>query len=284
MSKKKNNNPVEIVDFDVAIPVYSNYEFIIKNLEFLRTSAGGLKYNVYITDDCSPDYKSVGEALWKQVRQDFPEVKSILVHRQNTGYGKSVNDAAHLGKAPFILILNSDILLLPESIKFMIDHMRGAQEVGITFPKLLFFPNSPQSHKPAGKIQHCGIVFDINGNPYHNMIGWEADHPFVNSVKDYNACTGACFIIRRKIWEKLNGYDLSYGKGYFEDVDLCLKVRLEKYLIRYLPMSVGYHFTNASTDKFGVEAFGDIINRNNYIFKQKWEKRIPYDEFILNAM
>jgi GT2 family glycosyltransferase len=270
---------------DIVIPVYGNYEFVEKNLEFIRQSAGKLPYSVYITDDCSPNYKQEGIAFWEKIRKTYPEIKGLLVHKHNTGYGKSVNDAAKLGNSPYILIQNNDILLIGETLQYMVQCLEENKEVGITFPKLLFFPNSQQQHKPAGKIQHAGIVFDIRGNPYHIFLGWDADHPFVNTIKDYNACTGACYMVRRELWDKIGGYDVSYGKGYYEDIDFCLKVRLSSYKIRYLPMAVGYHYTNATSEKFGVEAFGgnESIQRNNFIFHRKWENKIPFDEFIYSA-
>ena len=280
--KKKQQNQVKenSAAVDVVIPVYGNYEFLPKGLELLKDAFNGVSYKVWFVDDSSPEYLTTGKEIWKELKLKYPEIGSVLVHNQNTGYPKSVNDGAALGKAPYLLILNSDVMLSKMSAFFMYTHMESNQEVGIAFPKLLFFPNSNDARRPASKIQHAGVVFDIEAMPYHIFVGWNPDHPFVNSIKDFNACTGAAFMIRRDLWRKLGGYDLAYGRGTYEDMDLSLRVRMTGNKVRYLPMSVGFHFTNASLTKYGV---GFPINQNRQIFLQKFGDKIPYDEIVFSS-
>lgn len=279
MSKKKYTKEPEVL-VDVVIPVYGNYEFLPKGLELLKEAFSGVPYKVWYVDDYSPEYETVGKDFWRQFKLEHPEIGSVLVHRQNTGYPKSVNDGVAMGKAKYLLVLNSDVYFTTMAVKFMVSHMEQNEDVAIAFPKLLFFPNSSDQRRPAAKIQHAGVVFDIDAMPYHIFIGWEPNHPFVNTIKDYNACTGAAFMTRRDLWRKIGGYDLIYGRGTYEDMDLCMRVRLLGGKIRYLPMSVGFHFTNASFEKYQV---GFPVNQNRDIFLQKFKDHIPYDEFIFSS-
>lgn len=125
--------------------------------------------------------------------------------------------------------------------------------------------------------QHIGIVYNILLQPYHLCSGWEGNHPITEQVRDVNAVTGACFLIRRNIWQQLKGFALDYGKGTFEDLDLCTRVRMMGYGIRVLPQAVGYHQANLSVMAAGE---GYPMDRNARIFAAKFETIIPYDDWL----
>jgi len=283
-NKKQNNfinkpvvNKIRPV-LDIVIPVYGNYEMLEQCLLAIPKAAKDVEYRIYLVDDKSPDYEEKGKGFYNYLRLNLPKLGGILINNKNGGYAYACNRGANLGSSRQLMILTTDVILMEDSIKIMSDHLDGSPEVSIVFPKLLFFPNSNDINRPANKIQHCGIAFDINKRPIHLFIGWDSDHPFVNRVKDYNAMTGAVFIIRRELFRRLNGFDESYGKGTFEDVDLAIRVRMTGGLIRYLPMAVGYHGVGMSVEK-AKEEFP--VNRNFDLFKSKFGDIIPFDEWML---
>lgn len=266
---------------DVVIPVWSNYEILPLVFSSLKEGLGDISYKIYCTDDASPDYDEIGRKFWEEAKQK--NNLELIVHRQNTGYGKSVNDAVNAGKSEYVLIMNSDVLMTKDSGLFLYSHIVNNDDVGMVFPKSLFLPNSNNPNKPAGKIQHAGMAFDFEGNPYHLFLGWSSNHPFVNVIRDFNICSGVCILVRRNLWRALGGYDLNYGLGYFEDIDFCMRLRLEtKKNIRYLPMSVIYHGTSTSFEKREkLEKKRYNITKNALYFREKFGGMIPYDEFLL---
>jgi GT2 family glycosyltransferase len=142
---------------------------------------------------------------------------------------------------------------------------------------MLFPLESTDPKRPAGKIQHVGIVYNILQQPYHLYSGWDGNHPATQQVRDVNAVTGACFLIRRNLWQNLKGFSLDYGKGTFEDLDLCTRTRMSGFSIRVLPQAVVYHQANLSVIAAGE---GYPMERNAQIFKAKFGEVIPYDDWL----
>lgn len=262
---------------DIVIPVYSNFEMLEQALKVIPNAAQDITYKLYLVDDNSPDLETKGKGFYKHIRENLPNLAGILQHNKNGGFGKSCNDGANLGSSDYIMILSTDVILGENSIKIMTDHIMGSPEIGIVFPKLMFFPNSKRADRPAGRIQHAGIVFDITKTPVHIYSAWDADHPFVNRVKDYNAMTGATFIIRRKIWYQLKGFDENFGTGTYEDVDLGIRTRMLGHKIRYLPQAWGYHGVGVSSEITGNPF---PMDRNKNYFIAKHNHIIPYDEWM----
>ncbi|MDZ4799666.1 MAG: glycosyltransferase family 2 protein [Bryobacteraceae bacterium] len=52
---------------------------------------------------------------------------------------------------------------------------------------------------------------------------------------------GAFLMVRREAWEAVGGLDESFWPAWFEDVDLCLRLRRAGYSIRYIPDAVAKH-------------------------------------------
>lgn len=276
--KGKIDFKADIRDVDVVIPVFSNFEVVEKAIEALNANTKNVKFQIFLVDDCSPDYHPNGSGFYERAKL-MPNVTRIVRHTANLGFPQTVNDGAKLGNSKYILILNSDVILQSEALEILFIQLEANADIGITAPKLLFFPNSADPARPAGRVQHAGVVFDIQSRPYHIYNGWNSEHPMVNVVRDMNCATGACLLIRRKLFEELGGFDPVYERGTWEDIELCLRVRMLNYKIRYLPQAVGYHFTGLSAEKSG----GFPLNRNASIFKARWGDNIPYDEWIFSG-
>lgn len=85
-------------------------------------------------------------------------------------------------------------------------------------------------------------------------------------------------MVRRNLFNKAGGFDLAYGMGTFEEVDLCFKVRQMGFRIYVNVEAKGYHYTGASVEKKGT---GFPLQSNHAIFRSKWGNTplFMWDEF-----
>lgn len=260
MSKRKG----VLVHLDIIAPVYGQRALLERCLASLEGTAADVAYRLIVVDDASPeDMESVYAGL----------DATILRHQQNMGFPRTVNDGVKTGYAPLVLLLNSDIELQPGCIQAMLSNFADPM-VGIVGAKLLFRPDSVDPTRPAGKVQHAGIAFDIRGMPVHLMLGWDPKHPKANLRRDdMQAVTGALFMTRRSLWEKQKGFDTDYGKGTFEEIQYCLGVREMGYKIVYEPQAEAYHSVGASASD------GFPLGANFALFRAKNMKRLNWEEF-----
>ena len=67
----------------------------------------------------------------------------------------------------------------------------------------------------------------------------------VNVIRNYNAVTAACMMMRRDVFNEVGGFDPDF-RVILNDVDLCFKVRTQGYIVVYTPYAVLYHYEGVS--------------------------------------
>jgi len=274
MSKKRkrqtattNNKPV----VDIVMPVYGQPEFLKCCLESLYAHDAGVPYTVTLVDDVSPD-----EMGWVY---DYAQSQGarVIHNRKNKGFAGTCNTGARNGKAPWVLLLNTDTLVIHDGwLAAMVDE-GSDPKVGVVGCLLTFFPENHPLYvehplRPAGKVQHSGVCFDILGRPYHPFASWSADHPKVQQRREMNTVTGACLMARRQLWRRIGGLEESYSRGNFEDVEFCLRARLAGFKVIYTPKAHLYHFAGGSNNS-------ETAKRNAQLFQLRMGPVVEYDEW-----
>lgn len=269
-----NNRPAQVrssVELDVVMPVHGELDRMESALHHLEEARGDHKLKVWIVDDRSP--VPVNRAELKKLGFGFP--LRVARNARNQGFGASANTGAAQGTAPLILHLNSDVDLQPGSITAMMEEFQDSK-VGVVGARLLFPADSRDKNRPAGRIQHAGIVVGFDGAPFHVHIGWPADHPRANIHQEMQMVTGACMMTRRPLWETLGGFSEVYGRGTFEDVEYCVGVRMKEFKVMYQPEAVGYHYVGASI--LGAKSAYPVL-QNSMIWKIRCGKWVYWDEW-----
>lgn len=261
-------------EVDIVTPLYGGADYLSDLAESLFAHEAGASFQWILVDDATPDDRE-GPAvrrLMKELEEQHENVVAVF-NKVNGGYSHANNLGASKGRAPFILLLNSDTRVLHDGwLGAMLDPFITNPVIGISGAKLLFFHDSMEPNRPAGMVQHAGVVFNIHGNPYHIFVGWSPDHPKVNEARLMRAVTGACLMTRRKIWKHLKGLDPIYGAGNFEDIEYCVRCTSMGYAALYNPAVVLEHYGGGSNNT-------ESAIRNNQIFHLRNEPLLTWDEW-----
>lgn len=257
---------------DVVMPIYGEFERAERALQALEKSNGDHRLRLYLVDDASesPFSRSVN-------MKEFKRFERVWMRRnsENLGFVQTANRGAESGNGHLILFLNTDVELEPEALNAMVQEFEDPA-VGIVGIKLVFPLDSRDTSRPAGTIQHAGIVVGFDMKPFHVHIGWPPDHSRVNQRREMQLVTGACLMTRRSLWEEVGGFAEVYGRGTFEDTEYCVAVRILGFKIIYQPAAVGYHFVGASAMK---NRQGFPVQMNEMIWKIRCGDKIIWDEW-----
>ncbi len=144
-------------------------------------------------------------------------------------------------KGEHILLLNNDIeVISPDWIESMLEHSQR-KEIGCVGAKL-YFPND--------KIQHAGIIIGLGGYAGHSHKMYSRFNPgYFNrlmAIQNLSAVTAACLMVKRTIYDEVNGLDAVNFKVAYNDVDFCLRVREKGYLNLFTPYAELYHHESIS--------------------------------------
>lgn len=260
---------------DIVVTTSGRFDCLEKCLNALEEQTF-TQFKVNLVDGASPAEERIARTdLFEEGWGYEFETKRL---QQNNGFPSVANEGARMGKAPLILFLSDDVVLTPIALDIMVKKMDDPT-IGITGAKLLFPTDSQQGFRPAGKVQHIGLAVNIRGEIVHPLIGWDSDNPKCNISQEVFAVTGACFLIRRNLFEKAGGFDLIFGRGTYEDVNLCLTVRAMGSKIYIDTNALAYHHVGATIEKRPEFAYD--LQGNSLIFLSRWKNSgfIQYDEW-----
>ncbi|MHB8872556.1 MAG: rhamnosyltransferase WsaF family glycosyltransferase [Myxococcaceae bacterium] len=178
-------------------------------------------------------------ALVEKLKAD-PRVRSFLWDHP-FHIPKLINFGARQAKGELLLLFNNDIEVVEPG---WLDELVGnaqREEIGAVGCKLVY---------PSGRIQHAGVVVGSGGFAAHAFAGlpdsleWT---PFGHAgwTRNFLAVTGACLMVRRKLFEEVGGCDESF-EVCGSDVDLCLRLIARGKRVLYTPNAKLVHHESAS--------------------------------------
>lgn len=267
--KQKDNNQERVLmprisnkilgnGVDVVVVTGGRFDMLEKCLTRLRAETL-VPINIHVVDNATPpDERKVHAELFEGLH-----VKRLP---ENMGFPPAGNAGAQMGKAPLILFVGDDVFLKDDAISQLVKAMEY-QDVGVVGTKLLFPVDISNKIRPAGKVQHIGLAVTIRGDIIHPLMGWSPENPKTCISRDVFAVTGASMMVRRELFYKAGGFDTVYGKGTYEDAELCLRIRKLGYRIVINTEAQGYHYVGATAEK-RQEAFP--LQMNSIIFKSRW--------------
>ena len=273
MSRKRKSKPKALVD--VVIPVLERFDLLGKCLAALPEAFGDHPYRVYIFDNGSE--KLVANEFYAKL--DLSK-HSVIRSHQNVGFPAACNRAFSKGRSPLVFFLNSDVVLLPGSVDYIIRAMDNPK-TAVCGMKLIF-PSELETqeaeltlhNRPGSALQHICLTTNIRGMINHAFVGWDANHPKVVNIKRTfpgMMVTGAALMTRRDVFRRAGKFDEMYSPGTHEDIDLCLTVQEMGYNVVTVPEAIGVHYTNATAEQLKI---GFPVQENYYKFMQKWRGKV----------
>jgi GT2 family glycosyltransferase len=164
-----------------------------------------------------------------------------MANEQNLGYAAGNNVAIRQVSQPFVAIINPDVFIDPHWLSAQIRVMQADSRVGLTGSKL-FYPGGGQI------MQHAGgyITFPRATTGHYGLM--DEDTGQWNTLRDVDYVIGAAMLIRRSAVDEVGPFDESYFM-YYDDVDLCYRLRRGGFRTVYVPEAMGTHVESATGQK-----------------------------------
>lgn len=194
------------------------------------------------------------------LKEDFPEIK-IIEAKKNIGFGKGANLGAASSHGEWLMFLNPDTELFSDCAKIF-PLFEKDNRVGIIGPKLVDENNVLQEWIAGTEITLFSLIRNKLGFGQSKKI-WESA---VSREADW--VSGAALAIRRDLFEELGGFDEKIFM-YFEDIDLCKRVRAAGRKIIYFPEEKIKHLC-------GKSSANKKIQKKNYYAAQDYYFRKHY--------
>lgn len=183
------------------------------------------------------------------IHEYFPTV-SILKNTRNVGFARAHNQAMRIQPAPFVLVMNPDIILQPTYLETLLTDAEAHPRSGSFGGKLLRF------QLPAGELSEA-IYSDtldsagLRGFPSRRVIdrgSGEHDTGQYDRSESVFGISGALALYRRTALEDVRLVHEFFDEDFFlykEDVDLSWRLQLRGWEAHYVPAAVAYHHREA---------------------------------------
>ena len=178
------------------------------------------------------------------VTKNYPKIIVIKLD-SNKGFAEPNNIGAKIAKGEYLLFLNNDTVTTTNFISEMVKVLEKDEKIAICQSLLL---------KPDGNIDSSGDFIDKMGIVYNSKTK-------TDEIKEISSARGASMLIRKKIFDKLGGFDEKFFFS-FEDVDLGWRSWILGYKVVIVPNSIVYHSAGKTSSNFKPEvAFHGLKNQ-----------------------
>lgn len=199
------------------------------------------------------------------LNNEFPQVE-LIQNPSNLGFAGGYNQGLKQIDAEYLVLLNSDVEVTAHWLEPLLKLMDADKQIAAVQPKIL-------DAKKKTHFEYAGAAggfLDRYAYPYCRgriFDSLEADMHQYDEAIEVHWASGACFFIRKKIFDALGGLDEDLF-AHMEEIDLCWRARGKGYTIYCEPVSSVYHEGGATLS--GHSPFKSYLNfRNNLIMLVK---------------
>jgi GT2 family glycosyltransferase len=244
----------------IIIPTRDRLSLLRRCIASIEAKTEYEDYEILIVDNDSRDAATIDYLQTTKHR--------VLRDQGPFNFSRLNNLAASEAGGQYLVLLNNDTeIISPDWLSAMMEQAQRP-EVGAVGAKLLY---------PDGLIQHAGVILGLGGVGNHSQRYVDGRQGtgyfnFPNLIMNYSAVTAACMMVRRELYSAIGGLNEKDLAVAFNDVDFCLRLRREGYLIVFTPYSLVYHHESASR--------GHRVNmREAFYMMENWHDQIVEDPY-----
>ena len=236
----------------IVIPTYGSPDDLENAIASIRKTTQRDRVDIIVADDASaPEHVERLKRL-QDVR--------LVLGDKNVGFAANANRGiAASDPRDDVVLLNSDVVALPDWLACLQFVASAADDVGIVGAKLLY---------PDGRIQHAGVHRNLGAPVWfdHRFRFKSSPYGPANVALPVLAVTGACMYAKREVLDQIGRFDERYSMAY-EDVDWCLRAWERGYRVLYYPAATLYHLESVTR---GMEV-GEREQASQDAFWERWK-------------
>jgi len=211
---------------------------------------------------------SVEMREWLVAIQALGSDQLRVIHVATGSVAAQLNEASAAARGDYLLMLNSACVAFERG--WLVELLAQARrpEVGVVAPKLC-------TH--TGQVFSAGLVLGLHGGVSSPFVGMPADSGGymhrLSAVQNWSALSLECLLVRRELFQALDGFEVEQLQGGLQDADLCLRIREQGYLAVWTPYAVLARFPALGDAQPNSQR--KVADRDH--FHQRWLAKVARD-------
>ncbi|MGQ4680118.1 glycosyltransferase family 2 protein [Paenibacillus polymyxa] len=257
------------MDVSILVVNYNTCQLTLDCLQSVYASKTQYRYEVIVIDNHSSD------GSVEAIRAAYPEIM-LIANQDNTGFAKANNQGMEVASGRYVLLLNSDTLVQPDTLDTMIQFMDTHPEMGASGCKVIL---------PDGSLDKaCKRGFPTPSASFYYAFGWSKRYPDNPKYNQYqlghlspddeypvDVLVGAFMLVRRETIDQVGGLDETFFM-YGEDIDWCYRIKQAGWGIYYYPHTYIIHIKGGSARRRPLKIIYEF-HRAMWVFHRKHYKQ-----------
>lgn len=265
----REDNP----ELSIVILNYNVKELLLNCLESIfKNKSKEDKWQVIVVDNASSD------GSVEEVRRRYKDI-TILENKTNLGFSAGNNTGVKLARAPVILFLNPDTVVVGSAIQKTLEVLLSNPDYGAITCKV---------ELPDGRLDyscHRGFPTPWNSFAYFSGLakmfphsptfsGYSATYLDINKPHEVDCATGAFLMVRKIAGDQIGWWNTDYFWNG-EDIEFCFSLKEKGWKIFYYPEAKITHFKGSSAKKAKAETINHGISAMRIFYKKHYYKKYP---------
>lgn len=253
------------IDVSIIIVNYNTKNLLKNCLASVYEKTTEINFEIFVVDNNSTD------GSCEMLEETFPNVK-LIKNDKNLGFGAANNIAIKQSNAKYVFLLNSDTILLNNSIKIFFDFMenKNNQQIaccgGNLYDKDLNYNCSYNFFPSIKEVFFKRLYLDKFFKKYYREKIVPGFYIESNSINEVDYVTGADMFIRKTVLNEIKGFDEDFYL-YYEDSEMCSRMHKNGYKLVIIPDAKIIHLAGASSKK--NEKILKIAKQSELLFFEK---------------
>jgi GT2 family glycosyltransferase len=232
------------VDLSIIVLNYKTRDLTLACLQSVFSSATSYIFEVILIDNASND------GIIPAANEQYPQVLCIA-NTDNVGFSRANNQGIRIAKGRYVLLLNSDTIVEPDTLDVMLHFMEEKPAIGASGCKIVL---------PDGSLDKaCKRGFPTPSASFYYAFGFSKLFPKIPRFNQYqlgylspdeeypiDSLVGAFMLIRREAIEQVGMLDEEFFM-YGEDIDWCYRIKEAGWVNYYYPRAQIVHYKGASS-------------------------------------
>jgi hypothetical protein len=227
----------------IVIVSFNTRDLLRECLQSLYERTPDIAKEIFVVDNCSRD----GSA--DMVRQEFPAV-CLIRSQVNLGFAAANNKAFPLATGRYVVLLNSDAFLHSDALQRAVQYMDADRHIGLGGARLVGRDGSwqPSARMFPSLLNEFLTLSGLAARYPHSRFFGRFDRTWANPDEpaDVDWIPGAFSIVPRSALVQVGYFDEDFFL-YYEEVDLCRRLKKAGFLIRYWPDVTVVHLGGESS-------------------------------------
>jgi GT2 family glycosyltransferase len=236
-------------EVSIIIALHNGSELTLEHVKSLE-KALIVPAEVIIIDNASTDRT---HALLERI-----EGARVTFNAENVHFLRAANQGLRAARGKYTLLLNNDTLIKSDAIAIAARLLADDRSVGAVGGKIILLD---------GMLQEAGSIIWSDGTCQGYGRGRDPKASEFEFQREVDYCSAAFLMLRTSLFAALGGLDEAFAPFYYEETDLCMRIRGAGYRIVYEPSIELTHFEFGSSTS--SESAIALQARNHQTFRNR---------------